>query len=731
MSHNTMAEINNLLNDYLDYLEVEKNRSKKTRENYGRYLRRFLDWAKIASPSEITANLVRKYRLYLNRLEEAGRAPLKKITQNYHIIALRNFLKYLAKRDFNVLPSEKIELARQPARQVEFLETDELERLLSAPEGDSFRARRDRAILELLFSTGLRVSELCALNRDSLNLKKNEFSVRGKGDKIRVVFLSETAKEALKKYLEKRSDVEEALFIREVKNPAKEENLRLTPRSIQRLIKFYAVKAGISGKKVSPHTLRHCLQSETRISLPRKIVSAKDLFKKEKERTYVKSIDWGRGFQVARPIIQKRKHLTNLLISIWAGGYELVCTPEHRLFTITEQGINEIGAGELRPGMYVAGIKKISQQSKCFYPENLWRLIGYICGDGTISLRRHGVLISDKDYDFLVFYRSLIEKIFAKESFIEKNPRSQSFTLICYYMPLVRLLTKLGLNCRSPQRRAPSLLFASSEKAVAQFLAGYYDAEGNAGGEPKFFSANKELLKDIQILLLRLGIDAHLYRRRRKVKLPQGKIINNEIFYLQILHRPDQEKFKTLVPTRKQFRLSPRFCGEKIPAGPLLKALRDIGFQKGLCLYTKRRDLRTLKYPSRYTSGNFIPSRETVMRFYRRFKRMKISDPRVELLRRLASSNHQFKWLKVQKIEKNERFEEVFDFAVDRTENLITDGFISHNSFATDLLMNGADLRSVQEMLGHSSITTTQIYTHITNKQLREVHHTFHARRRK
>ncbi|MDP1629402.1 MAG: tyrosine-type recombinase/integrase, partial [bacterium] len=236
--------------------------SKKTRENYGRYLGRFLDWSKINSPSEITADLVRKFRLYLNRMEETGRAPLKKITQNYYVIALRNFLKYLAKRDIEVLPAEKIELARQPMRQVEFLEGEELERLLKAPEGDSFKALRDRAILELLFSTGLRLSELCSLNRDSLSIKKSEFSVRGKGEKIRVVFLSDSAREALKKYLDKRSDVDEALFIREVKNPGKEDDLRLTPRSVQRLVQFYAIKAGIAGKKVTPHTLRHSFATD-------------------------------------------------------------------------------------------------------------------------------------------------------------------------------------------------------------------------------------------------------------------------------------------------------------------------------------------------------------------------------------------------------------------------------------------------------------------------------------
>jgi len=271
-------DIKNLLKDYLDHLEVEKNRSVKTRINYERYLNRFLEFSKVRKPDQISQDLVREYRLWLNRQPAFAKATagetLKKNTQNYYLIALRNFLKYLAKRDIKTLSADKIELGKQSERQVIFLEENELERLLGAPDENSFKALRDRAILELLFSTGLRVSELCGLNRDSINLSvKNgagEFPVRGKGGKIRLVFLSENAKIALKKYLEKREDVDSALFIRNVsakgfvsggKNPAKAENPRLTSRSIERLVKHYAAKAGLT-KKITPHSIRHSFATD-------------------------------------------------------------------------------------------------------------------------------------------------------------------------------------------------------------------------------------------------------------------------------------------------------------------------------------------------------------------------------------------------------------------------------------------------------------------------------------
>ena len=262
-------DIKELLKDYLDYLEIEKNRSIKTRVNYERYLKKFLEFSKISRPEQISQDLTRQYRLWLNR------RSIKKNTQNYYLVALRNFLKYLAKRDLKTLSADKIELGKQSERQVIFLENNELERLLNAPDNDSFKSLRDRAILELLFSTGLRVSELGGLNRDSINLKSGEFAVRGKGDKVRLVFLSETAKTALKNYLQKRQDIDEALFIRNIsaqggsasggKNPAKSDNLRLTSRSIERLVHYYAAKAGLS-KKVTPHTLRHSFATDLLIN---------------------------------------------------------------------------------------------------------------------------------------------------------------------------------------------------------------------------------------------------------------------------------------------------------------------------------------------------------------------------------------------------------------------------------------------------------------------------------
>ena len=249
---------------YLEYLEIEKNRAPKTLENYGRYLNRFIGFAKIKNVEDMSEETIRQYRLYLNRLRDHEGQPLKKITQNYHIIALRNFLKYMAKRGIKCVSAEKVELGKQEDREVTFLERNELNRLLEAPEGQSLIAMRDRAILHTLFSTGMRVSELCSLNRDEIDTKRGELSVMGKGSKIRLVFLSPEAKESLQIYLDKRSDVDEALFIRIPKtgNYSKESNLRLTPRTIQRIVKKYAIKAGIIGKSVSPHKLRHSFATD-------------------------------------------------------------------------------------------------------------------------------------------------------------------------------------------------------------------------------------------------------------------------------------------------------------------------------------------------------------------------------------------------------------------------------------------------------------------------------------
>ncbi|MEN9912644.1 MAG: hypothetical protein RLY66_52 [Candidatus Parcubacteria bacterium] len=275
MSHN----IRDLKQQFLEYIEIEKGRSVKTVRNYDFFITKFLNFAKIKGPEDITAEKVREFRLWLNRQPgwktRTEVRTLKKNTQNYHLIALRVFLKYLARRGVKSLSPEMIELAKVGHRQIDLITSDELRRLLNAPDGDSPASLRDAAILELLFSTGLRVAELCSLTRD-IDLTADEFPIRGKGDKVRPVFLSSDAKAALKKYLDARQDMGEALFVeiseRTLKSNGKKSgkgkkdeldpgDTPLTTRSIERIVKKYAIKAGIS-KRVTPHVIRHCFATD-------------------------------------------------------------------------------------------------------------------------------------------------------------------------------------------------------------------------------------------------------------------------------------------------------------------------------------------------------------------------------------------------------------------------------------------------------------------------------------
>ncbi len=237
---------------FLEHLEIEKGRSLKTIENYDRYLTRFINQTKIATVENITSDLVREYRLWLNR-QKTQDETLKRNTQNYYLIALRSFLKYLAKVDIKTLAPEKIELAKTSMRDLDLISRAEFERLMTSPSGGDIEDYRDRAILELLYSTGLRVSELCSLNTD-LDLSADEFSIRGKGEKVRIVFLSQMAKDSIRRYLDERHKSKQkissdALFIAE-------QGTRMYPRAVQRIIKKRSVQAGIT-KKVTPHTIRH------------------------------------------------------------------------------------------------------------------------------------------------------------------------------------------------------------------------------------------------------------------------------------------------------------------------------------------------------------------------------------------------------------------------------------------------------------------------------------------
>lgn len=265
-------DLSQLLTDFLEYLEIERNVSKLTIRNYKHYMERFLAHLRQGSGgqgfptlSDITPETIHEYRLYLSHFVDENGISLKRVTQNYHLIALRSFLKFLIKRGHKVISPEIIELGKAESHSIKFLERSDVERLLNMPEISEIEGLRDKAILEVLFSTGLRVSELVNLNRDQINFDRHEFGVIGKGRRPRVVFLSDTATDWLERYLKARTDISKALFIRySGRTPAendKGESLRLTARSVQRLVEKYVKKARLP-IKITPHGLRHSFATD-------------------------------------------------------------------------------------------------------------------------------------------------------------------------------------------------------------------------------------------------------------------------------------------------------------------------------------------------------------------------------------------------------------------------------------------------------------------------------------
>lgn len=260
-----LKNIKYLIIDFLEYLEIEKGRSLQTVQNYDHYLQEFASFAKskqVEMPEKIDLELIRQYRLYLNRKADF----LSKKTQNYYLIAFRSFLKYLAKRDVTTLTAEKVELAKTDDRQITFLGPEELEAIFAKPDLTTPQGRRDKAIMDLFFSTGLRVSELCNLKISDINLDRSEFSIKGKGGKIRVVFLDHESKESIRKYLDLRHDKSDYLFISYGHSNAEDgkpiaEDAPITSRSVQRMILKYAAAAGIT-KHVTPHVLRHSFATD-------------------------------------------------------------------------------------------------------------------------------------------------------------------------------------------------------------------------------------------------------------------------------------------------------------------------------------------------------------------------------------------------------------------------------------------------------------------------------------
>lgn len=259
-----MASLKQLKTQFLEYIEIERGRALKTVENYDHYLSRFLEFIKNDNPKKIDDAVIRDFRLWLNRQSTGNNRAtgdtLSKKTQNYYLIAVRAFLKYLARENVKSMSPERIELAKINERSLDLITHEELSRLLKSPSGADLKDLRDKAILELLFSTGLRVSELCSLTSD-IDLTSDELSIRGKGGKVRVVFMSDDAKNAVKKYLAARKDMSDALFVQIGKEVAGKDASPLTKRSVERIVKQHAIKAGIS-KKVTPHVMRHMFATD-------------------------------------------------------------------------------------------------------------------------------------------------------------------------------------------------------------------------------------------------------------------------------------------------------------------------------------------------------------------------------------------------------------------------------------------------------------------------------------
>ncbi len=264
-----MFDLHVQIEEFLEYIEIERNLSPLTIRDYRHYLQNFNSWSEANFPvkraEDFTIDIVRKYRVYLAHvLSPNGNLPLKKVTQNYYVIALRSFLKYLVIRDFKVVTPDKIELPKVESRSLKFLDREQLERLLTQPDISSDRGMRDKALLEMLFSTGLRVSELCKLDRDNINLERREFGVIGKGQKQRIVFISDRAALWLGKYMTRRLDSYKSLFIRYSGGDdvtAGSSAMRLTPRSVQRMVEKY-VKSAKLPVKATPHVLRHSFATD-------------------------------------------------------------------------------------------------------------------------------------------------------------------------------------------------------------------------------------------------------------------------------------------------------------------------------------------------------------------------------------------------------------------------------------------------------------------------------------
>ncbi|GEM_PF-22505 len=722
-----------LVEEYLEYLTIERQVSPYTVRNYQLYLKRFSDYLQKSEGEipveEITVKMIKRYRVYLARTKRSGKL-LAPVTQGYYVIALRSFLRYLVRNEYEVISPDRLELPRGKEHSIKFLSYTDVEKMLEKPDVTKITGMRDRAMMEVLFATGLRVSELVSLNKQTVNLETREFGVRGKGNKVRVVFLSERAAYWIERYLRERADNYEPLFIRhagkkpEIDDPKAGEKLRLTTRSVQRMVSKYGRLAHLP-YEITPHVMRHCLHPDTRVFTESGVKTARELYYDEANRIW--SIDFDQHDLVIKKLSQKHSHLT-YLYKIFAGGYEIRCSGEHRLFGLRKGVIVERLASDVVVGDYLLGVQKIPHQGVERLDPRLWRLMGYAIGDGIVSKSNRAVALFDKDKKILEYYAELISELYGKKAKIRRNKLSNSWTLHYYDNELVKMLHEIGTFGETARsKRVPRALYQATTLEMAEFVAGLYDADGLSSA-PRLFSTSNELLKDVQMLLLHFGVDAHFLTRTRTAKLPQGNEFTGTMSELVVTKGESKNLFYQYIPTlKKKMEWRGGRFSQKLPYGDVIGALLSRAKKMGVS-YSTYFGKYKIKDLTRYQEGRLVPQKKTFVALIKGFEELDVITKKEKEKYLAIADSKIYKWMKVRSKKKmGSAQHSVYDFYVPGTHNLITDGFVSHNSFATDLLSSGAGLREVQEMLGHKSISTTQIYTHVTNPQLKGIHDKYHS----
>jgi len=570
---------------------------------------------------------------------------------------------------------------------------------------------KDDVYLRIAYELALRVSELLMLKINEYDPKTGMIAVyreKHKGKPNRYLLkLSDEAREMLNQYLQTRTCKDDRIFC-------------ISTRAIQGRFKRRLKWAGLDPKKYTFHLLRHCLHPDTRIVVPEGILPAKLLYFRHSP---VISFDFNNMSLTTGEVNSKSMHIANKLLSIWAGGRELICTPEHRLFRLRNGVIEEVQASELKIGDYIAGVRQIvvPNRNRIFDPK-LWRFIGYAMGDG--SIQKSGLQISEKDVELINYYVNLLKE-FGFNPHVRKETRANCYRIEILSVALKELAYYLGLDVKSKHRRIPLELFHATDDEIREFIAGFYDAEGMKVDEkrryPRIFNTSKDLLKDIQMLLLYFGIHSYLSKRVRKVRLPQGKILEKHVIYeLRITDSEDIEKFVKIIPSLKIKNVSkPKkpISGDLIPVSDILKRIFERRVREG----------KKVLWLSKYI--NNTPSR----RMLSRILKIIADEPEASFLKMLVEGN--IRWLKVTKIEESggwggySETKEVkvghyitYDFEVPKYHTLITDGIISHNSRATNLCIKMlkekgyVDLVTLAKFMGHLDPRTTMMYIHIASK---------------